>query len=231
MERPVEAAGAGVAIDGRVLRHQVVAALGVVVVLTGLPDEDVVAGLGLRGVVEERRAVVALEQVLAGAALDPVVATVAEYGVRAREKQRMKAHYHVMEKQFRRYLEKAKTSKGNTAVTLQQLLEMRLDNVVRRLGVVRSIWAARQLVAHGHIKVNGKKCDVPSAAVEVGAVITFKDKAHKLLRENMESNAGHNVPNWLEWNPAQLTAKIASIPVPEDVPFEVNMNLIIEFYR
>src|SRR5215475_4497606 len=88
-----------------------------------------------------------------------------EYGVRAREKQRLKAHYSVLEKQFRRYLDTAKKAKGNTAVTLQQLLEMRLDNVVRRLGVVRSIWAARQLVAHGHVKVNGKKVDVPSCAI------------------------------------------------------------------
>ena len=84
-----------------------------------------------------------------------------EYGVRACEKQRMKAHYSVLEKQFRRYMAAAKKAKGNTAVTLQQLLETRLDNVVRRLGVVRSIWAARQLVSHGHVKLNGKKVDIP----------------------------------------------------------------------
>jgi len=154
-----------------------------------------------------------------------------EYGVRAREKQRMKAHYHVMEKQFRRYLETAKKTKGNTAVTLQQLLEMRLDNIVRRLGVVRSIWAGRQLVSHGHVKVNGKKIDIPSCAIEVGAVITFKDKAHKILRENMESLAGHNVPAWLEFNPAQLEAKVVATPVPEQIPFEIDTNKIIEFYR
>jgi len=154
-----------------------------------------------------------------------------EYGVRAREKQRMKAHYHVMEKQFRRYMAAAKGAKGNTAVTLQQLLEMRLDNVVRRLGVVRSIWAARQMVAHGHVKLNGKKVDIPSCAVEVGAVITFKDKAHKIMRDNMESLAGHNVPVWLEFNPAQLEAKVVATPVPEQIPFEIDVNKIIEFYR
>src|SRR3954471_18214454 len=85
-----------------------------------------------------------------------------EYGVRAREKQRMKAHYCVREKQFRIYLDTAKKAKGNTAVTLKQLMEMPLDNVVRRLGVVRTIWAGRQLVAHGHVKVNGKKLDIAS---------------------------------------------------------------------
>jgi small subunit ribosomal protein S4 len=154
-----------------------------------------------------------------------------EYGVRAREKQRMKAHYSVLEKQFRRYMAAAKKAKGNTGVTLQQLLEMRLDNVVRRLGVVRSIWAARQLVAHGHVKVNGKKLDVASAAVAVGSVITFKEKCVKLLRENMESLAGHAVPAWMEFNPAQLEAKVVATPVPEQIPFEIDVNKIIEFYR
>ena len=136
-----------------------------------------------------------------------------EYGVRAREKQRMKAHYSVLEKQFRRYLEAAKKAKGNTAVTLQQLLETRLDNVVRRTGVVRSIWAARQLVSHGHVMINGKRLDIPSAAVSPNDVITFKDKCHKLLRESMESLAGHNTPAWIDFNPAQLEARIVAIRV------------------
>ena len=154
-----------------------------------------------------------------------------EYGVRMREKQRMKAHYNVLEKQFRRYMASAKKAKGNTAVTLQQLLEMRLDNVVRRLGVVRSIWEARQLVAHGHVKVNGKKVDIPSFSTEPGVAITFKDKCHKRLRENMESLAGHQLPAWLEFNPAQLEARVAATPVPEQIPFEIDCNKIIEFYR
>jgi small subunit ribosomal protein S4 len=154
-----------------------------------------------------------------------------EYGVRAREKQRMKAHYNVLEKQFRRYMAAAKKAKGNTAVTLQQLLETRLDNVVRRLGVVRTIWEARQEVAHGHVKVNGKKVDVPSFACEPGMAITFKDKTHKKLRENMESLAGHQLPAWLEFNPAQLDARVVAMPVPEQIPFEIDANKIIEFYR
>ncbi len=154
-----------------------------------------------------------------------------EYGVRLTEKQKLRFHYDMREKQFRRFLDIAKKSKGNTASTLIQLLETRLDNVLRRLGVGRTIWACKQIVAHGHVIVDGRKTDISSYRVKPGQVITFKEGIAKLLRENMESNAGHNVPNWLEWNPAQLTAKIASIPVPEDVPFEVNMNLIIEFYR
>jgi small subunit ribosomal protein S4 len=81
------------------------------------------------------------------------------------------------------------------------------------------------------VKVDGHKTDIASYIVKPGQVITFKEGIHKILRDNMEQNAGHTVPNWLEWNPAQLTGTIKAQPVPEDVPFEVNMNLIIEFYR
>ena len=154
-----------------------------------------------------------------------------EYGVRLNEKQKLRFHYCVQEKQFRRYLDIAKRSKGNTANSMMQLLELRLDNVCRRLGIGRTIWATRQIVAHGHVLVNGHKVDIASYQVKAGDTITFKEGIHKVLRDNMEQNAGHNVPSWLEWNPAQLTAKVLQAPVPEDVPFEVNMNLIIEFYR
>jgi small subunit ribosomal protein S4 len=154
-----------------------------------------------------------------------------EYGVRLQEKQKMRYHYGVLERQFRRYMDMAKKSKGNTANSMIQILETRLDNVLRRLGVGRTIWATRQIVAHGHVLVDGRKTDIASFLVKPGQTITFKDKVHKLLRDNMEQNAGHNVPGWLEWNPAQLTAKVLALPTPEDVPFEVNMNLIIEFYR
>lgn len=154
-----------------------------------------------------------------------------EYGVRLTEKQKLRFHYGVMEKQFRRYMDMAKKSKGNTANSMIEILERRLDNVLRRLGVGRTIWATRQIVAHGHVLVDGVKTDVASFLVEPGQTITFKEGIHKLLRENMETIAGHNVPPWLEWNPAQLTAKVNALPRPEDVPFEVNMNLIIEFYR
>ena len=154
-----------------------------------------------------------------------------EYGVRLCEKQKLRYYYGMYEKQFRRFLDIAKKSKGNTANTLMQILESRLDNVLRRLGVGRTIWATRQIVAHGHVLVDGRKTDIASYLVAPGQTITFKEKIAKVLRDNMEQNAGHNVPAWLEWNPAQLTAKILQKPVPEDVPFEVNMNLIIEFYR
>ena len=154
-----------------------------------------------------------------------------EYGVRLTEKQKLRFHYGMLEKQFRLFLDMAKKSKGNTASSLMQLLETRLDNVLRRLGVGRTIWQTRQIVNHGHVIVDGRKTDIASYRVKPGQVITFKEGVHKVLRENMEQNAGHNVPAWLEWNPSQLTGRINALPTPEDVPFEVNMNLIIEFYR
>ena len=154
-----------------------------------------------------------------------------EYGVRLTEKQKLRFHYGMLEKQFRLFLDIAKTSKGNTANSLMQLLETRLDNVLRRMGVGRTIWQTRQIVNHGHVIVDGRKTDISSYRVKPGQVITFKENFHKVLRDNMEQNAGHNVPAWIEWNPAQLTGRINALPTPEDVPFEVNMNLIIEFYR
>lgn len=154
-----------------------------------------------------------------------------EYGVRLNEKRKLRYHYNVLERQFRRYLDMARKSKGNTGNTLLTLLETRLDNVLRRLGVGRTIWATRQIVAHGHVLVDGRKTDIASYLLKPGQTVSFKEGIHKLLRENMESIAGHNVPGWLEWNPAQLTAKMLANPTPEDVPFNVNMNLIIEFYR
>src|SRR6476660_2642055 len=154
-----------------------------------------------------------------------------EYGVRLAEKQKLRFHYGMLEKQFRRFMDIAKKSKGNTANSMIQILETRLDNVLRRLGVGRTIWATRQIVAHGHVLIDGRKTDIASFLVKPGQAITFKDKIHKVLRDNMEQNAGHNVPGWLEWNPSQMTAKVLAVSTPEDVPFEVNLNLIIEFYR
>src|SRR5450755_2911666 len=94
-----------------------------------------------------------------------------EYGVRLTEKQKLRFHYSMGEKQFRRFLDIAKKSKGNTASTMMQLLETRLDNVIRRLGVARTIWAARQIVAHGHVIVNGRKTDIASFRCKPGDVI------------------------------------------------------------
>lgn len=154
-----------------------------------------------------------------------------DYGVRLQEKQKLRYHYHVQEKQLRRFVGEAKRRPGNSGEVLLQLLERRLDNVVRRSGVARTIWAARQLVAHGHVLVNGRKTDRPSFLVGVGDVITFKPKIHKLCRENMETMAGHEVPGWIDFNPSEMRTKIVALPTSDQIPFDVNTNLIIEFYR
>ncbi len=154
-----------------------------------------------------------------------------DYGVRLNEKQKLKFHYGILEKQFRRVFEKASGMPGNSGDMLLQLLERRLDNVVRRAGLARSVWGARQIVAHGHVLLNNRKTDRPSAIVSVGDVITFKPKAQKLAREAMESLAGFEVPGWIELNPSELTIRIIALPTTDQIPFDVNTNLIIEFYR
>ncbi len=154
-----------------------------------------------------------------------------DYGIRLIEKQKLRFHYHIMEKQFRRYIGEASRTRGNTGEVLLSLLERRLDNVVRRAGFVRTIWAARQMVVHGHVQVNGRKVDRPSYALKPGDVITLKDRIHDLARGNMETLAGHIVPDWLDFNPAELRCSVRGAPTSDQIPFDVNTNLIVEFYR
>ncbi len=154
-----------------------------------------------------------------------------DYGVRLNEKQKLRYHYSVLEKQFRRVLAECTRQTGNTGEILLQTLERRLDNVVRRAGLARTIWAARQMVVHGHVMVNGRKVDRPSFQVNVGDVVTVKERIHKLVRENMESLAGHVVPGWMDLNPAELSTKVVSVPTPDQIPFDVDPNLIVELYK
>lgn len=155
-----------------------------------------------------------------------------DYGLRLNEKQKLKFHYSVLEKQFRRMIDEAGRRPGNTGELLMQLLERRLDNVVRRVGMARTIWAARQMVAHGHVKVNNRKTDRPSRTLRVGDVISLKgDKAKKLAREAMESLAGHEIAGWLEFNPSELTIRVVALPTSDQIPFDIDANKIVEFYR
>src|SRR5512138_3509734 len=105
-----------------------------------------------------------------------------DYGIRLNEKQKLRYHYNVLERQFRRYMAEAGRAKGNTGDALLRILEQRLDNVIRRLGWARSIWAARQIVSHGHVAVNGRKTDVASFQVKQGDKITLKADIQKLIR-------------------------------------------------
>lgn len=153
------------------------------------------------------------------------------YGIRLNEKQKVKFHYCVQETQFRRILAEAGSRPGNTGDVLMQLLERRLDNVVRRAGLARTIWAARQLVTHGHVLVNSKKVDRPSFEVSVGDTITVREKVQKLAKEAMESLPGHEIADWLVFNPSELSIKVVSLPTTDQIPFDANPNLIVEFYR
>ncbi len=155
-----------------------------------------------------------------------------DYGVRLNEKQKLRYHYNVLETQFRVYMAEAGRQDGNTGANVLRLLEQRLDNVTRRLGWGRTIWAARQLVNHGHVLVNGKKVDRPSYQIKVGDVITLKrENSQKLARAQVDSLPGHEIPAWIAANPAELSAKVIAQPTADQVPFDVNMNLIVEFYR
>ena len=153
------------------------------------------------------------------------------YGIRLNEKQKLRFHYHVSEKQFRGVLAEASRVPGNSGENLLRLLERRLDNVVRRAGLARTIWAARQMVAHGHVLVNGRKTDIPSFRVSVGDEITVKPKIEKLARESMESLAGHEIAGWIDFNPSELKIKIVALPTSDQIPFDVNPNFIVELYR
>jgi len=154
-----------------------------------------------------------------------------DYGVRLNEKQKLRYYYNVMEKQFRRYLDESTRRKGNTGDIMLQALELRLDNVVRRLGWARTIWQARQMVVHGNILINGKKVDRPSYCLKPGDALSIREKNKDYVRGTMESLPGHEVPGWMTSDPSSLTGKILSLPTADQVPFDVNMNLIIEFYR
>ena len=154
-----------------------------------------------------------------------------DYGIRLNEKQKVRYHYNVLEAQFRRYMAEAGRMTGNTGELLMRLLESRLDNTVRRLGLARTIWAARQIVAHGHVIINGRKTDRPSFGCRVGDVITLKPKAQKIAKDAMESLAGYEVPGWLDLNPSEFKLKMVAKPSTDQIPFDVNTNLIIEFYR
>ncbi|HEX41931.1 MAG TPA: 30S ribosomal protein S4 [Phycisphaerales bacterium] len=154
-----------------------------------------------------------------------------DYGVRLREKQKVKRHYGLLEKQFMRYFHEAERGKGNTGQTLLQLLERRLDNVVYKLNFAPSRKAARLLIAHGHIYVNGRKVDIPDFTVRIGDKITVKksDRSLKLVKQQLESNPNFTVQNWLQLSRETAEATIVAMPSREDVQIPVEEQLVVEF--
>ncbi|NLY67536.1 MAG: 30S ribosomal protein S4 [Tissierellia bacterium] len=153
-----------------------------------------------------------------------------EYGRQLLEKQRLRAYYGVMERQFERYVEEAKKSPELTGHALVKILETRLDNMVYRLGFASSIRQARQMVVHGHILVNGRKIDIPSYRVKVGDTISLKEKSRNvdLFRENYLSNLLNTYP-YLEKN-EDFSGKLIRMPERDEVPIEIEDQLVIEYY-
>ena len=143
---------------------------------------------------------------------------VSEYGTQLKEKQKAKFIYGVLEKQFRGYYDKAKTMQGVTGENLLSLLERRLDNVVFRLGLANTRRQARQLVRHGHITVNGKRVDIPSALVEQGDVVAVAEKSQSnaFFKALKESSNALSAPGWLDADQANLTGTVTRFPNRED---------------
>jgi len=153
-----------------------------------------------------------------------------EYGIRLREKQRCKRLFGLRERQFRRYFENAERLKGNTGENLFQILERRLDNVLYRLGFVLSRRHARQLVVHGLVDLNGKRCDRPGALVNVNDVIAPHEKAtaKKLLKESYEQSKGRNAPSWLDVQPEPLEGRVLAMPQGDELAEGFEPQLIVE---
>ncbi len=154
-----------------------------------------------------------------------------EYGLQLREKQKAKYTYGVLEKQFRNLFEKASRKKGITGEVLLQLLEVRLDNVVYRLGIAPTRAAARQLVLHRHIVVDGKVVNIASYSVKPGEVVGVREKS-KSLEVIADSLAGfnHSKYPWIEWNEATKSGKLLHLPERADIPENIKEQSIVELY-
>ena len=158
--------------------------------------------------------------------------SVKEYGMQLREKQTARRYYGVQEKQFKKYYVAADKKEGITGENLLSLLERRFDNVVYRMGLASSRKEARQLVRHAHFTLNGKKADIPSIILKTGDVVALKDKSRssEKIKGLMENMANINAPKWLELNVEAASAKVIAIPARDDVDFDFNEQLIVEFY-
>jgi len=152
-----------------------------------------------------------------------------EYGTQLKEKQKVKYMYGVLERQFRNTYEKAARMKGQTGVNLVLLLESRLDNIVYRLGIAPTRPAARQLVLHRHIRLNGKICNVPSTQVKAGDTVAVRERSRS-LEVIQESVATGKKYSWLEFDASTLTGKYLNVPVREEVPETINEQLIVDLY-
>ncbi len=155
-----------------------------------------------------------------------------EYSLQLNEKQKMKFVYGILEKQSRRVYDEAERMQGVTGDNMIMLLETRLDNVVFRLGLCKTRKQARQMVSHAHFLVNGKKVNIPSYRVKVGDVISVRERSAEVpvFKSVKEEGPLQLVPTWLEFDQEKLSGKVMALPKAEDLDFELQTNLIVEFY-
>ena len=154
-----------------------------------------------------------------------------EYGVRLREKQKIKRYYGVYEQQFMRFFHEASRLPGNTGENLLQLLERRLDNVVYKLNFAASRKAARLLITHGHIRINGRKVDIADYITKIGDKITIKDseKSLKRVKQQLESNPNFSTQGWLQLDREKPAATVVALPTRPDIQIPVEEQLVVEF--
>lgn len=153
-----------------------------------------------------------------------------EYGIQLAQKQKVKYTYGLLERQFRNLYGKANRMKGRTGENLLILLESRLDNIVYRLGIAPTRAAARQLVTHRHITVDGNVCNIPSTILKTGSVVGVRERSKSLevIQDSLNASAG-KYP-WLEWDAAKCAGKFANLPERSEIPENINEQLIVELY-
>lgn len=153
-----------------------------------------------------------------------------EYSEQLREKQKARYIYGMMESQFRIFFKRAKAKTGVTGDILLQLCETRLDNIVYRLGLAPTRPAARQLVTHRHITIDGKMCNVPSCIVKPGQVIGLREKSRNLTAVAASLKNHAPTVSWLQWDDANMTGSLVSVPERSEIPEQIDMQLIVELY-
>lgn len=157
-----------------------------------------------------------------------------DYGMQLREKQRLRRQYGLQENQFRLFFDRANRKTGVTGEVLLQMLEMRLDNIVFRLGFAPSRKSARQFVTHNHVLVNGSKANIPAMVLQAGAVVSVKNKqkSRDFAATCMEAAAigGRNVPSWINLDQKNFSAELLSVPTRDEIAPLVNEQLIVELY-
>ena len=154
------------------------------------------------------------------------------YGIQLREKQKVRKSYSVLERQFRNYFAKAEKHRGMTGEVLLRMLEMRLDNVVFRMGFATSRAQARQLVSHGHFAVNGRPTNIPSFGTKVGDRVEVREtrRSREYFKIAAETMKAAQIPEWVSVDPSKLTGTVLDNPTREQMPLEFNEQLVVEYY-